>query len=403
METTQGLHELIRSRLIEKRGNVKLTENTDIILYGKALGINENQLLFKILEIEETIDWAKEKANVNQSETYTASTSTNVIYCSSCHAANETGIANFCVDCGAAFKREPVKAQEQFVAPPGIPKKSKIPYILGAIALLVIIILGVLLYVKNKERDKIPKEITAEEALNLLSQYYEDLNNSSMDANNYFAENVSDFISRHNVSPKEINQILSQNNEYVNGESAIKNDEVTYQRKEDNISYYRYWIDYHCYRKSKNKNEFCKVNIEVGFNENNQITSYKQLKVSDLRFEELQPSPEKLIAGKWKIEDFKTNQPIPAGMEEVFKQMMDQMKANSSFEFKADKTVIATMSGVASNGTWSVDKEGKKLTMTDNQSKKPSDANIEELTDKKLVLKMEDGGQAMTLTLVHTN
>ena len=113
------------------------------------------------------------------------------------------------------------------------------------------------------------------------------------------------------------------------------------------------------------------------------------------------PSPEKLIAGKWKIEDFKTNQPIPAGMEEVFKQMMDQMKANSSFEFKADKTVIATMSGVASNGTWSVDKEGKKLKMTDNQSKKPSDANIEELTDKKLVLKMEDGGQAMTMTLVH--
>jgi Lipocalin-like domain len=113
------------------------------------------------------------------------------------------------------------------------------------------------------------------------------------------------------------------------------------------------------------------------------------------------PSPEKLITGKWKIDDFKTNQPIPAGMEEVFKQMMDQMKANSSFEFKADKTVIATMSGVASTGTWSVDKEGKKLTMTDNQSKKPSDANIEELTDKKLVLKMEDGGQSMTMTLVH--
>jgi hypothetical protein len=77
------------------------------------------------------------------------------------------------------------------------------------------------------------------------------------------------------------------------------------------------------------------------------------------------------------------------------------MMDNSSFEFKADKTLIATMSGVASNMTWSVDKEGKKLTMTDNQSNKPSDANIEELTDKKLVFKMEDGGQAMTMTLVH--
>ena len=61
METIQGLNELIKNRLIEKKGNVKLTENTDIILYGRALGINENQLLFKVIEIEETIDWELEK------------------------------------------------------------------------------------------------------------------------------------------------------------------------------------------------------------------------------------------------------------------------------------------------------------------------------------------------------
>lgn len=112
-------------------------------------------------------------------------------------------------------------------------------------------------------------------------------------------------------------------------------------------------------------------------------------------------SPEKLLVGKWKIEDFKTNQEIPQGMEQVFKQMMDQMKNNSSFEFKEDKTVVATMSGITSNGTWAIDKEGKKLTMTDNQTKKSSDASIVELSKEKFVLETEDGGQKMTMTLVH--
>jgi hypothetical protein len=146
MENIQGLNELIKNRLIEKKGNVKLTENTDIILYGKALGISENQLLFKILEIEETIDWAKEKENIIKSETFTTinnvSAPNNTIYCSSCNAVNEKGIANFCVDCGKELRTaEPIKPQNNFVTPNSIKEKSKSPYIILAIALLVILIL----------------------------------------------------------------------------------------------------------------------------------------------------------------------------------------------------------------------------------------------------------------------
>jgi hypothetical protein len=115
------------------------------------------------------------------------------------------------------------------------------------------------------------------------------------------------------------------------------------------------------------------------------------------------PSPEKLICGKWKIEDIKTSQEIPAGMEQVFKQMMDQMKNNSSFEFKEDKTVTVTTSGITTAATWSIDKEGKKLSMIDNQTKRPNDATIAELTKDKFVLEFEDGGQKMTFVMVHAN
>lgn len=149
MENIQGLNELIKNRLIEKKGNVKLTENTDIILYGKALGISENQLLFKILEIEETIDWAMEKENIKKLETFitvdNSSNPNNIIYCSNCNAANEKGVANFCVDCGGELKQ--VNYSENDNSSSNIPSKnnekksSKYLYYILGIAILVIAVL----------------------------------------------------------------------------------------------------------------------------------------------------------------------------------------------------------------------------------------------------------------------
>ena len=68
METLEGLNDLIYKRLIEKNGNVKITENVDLILYAKSISISENQLVFKILEIEETIDWAAVEKKKQQAE-----------------------------------------------------------------------------------------------------------------------------------------------------------------------------------------------------------------------------------------------------------------------------------------------------------------------------------------------
>jgi hypothetical protein len=182
METIEGLNELIKKRLIEKNGNIKLTENADIILYGKALGISENQLLFKVLEIEETIDWEiekkKEQENRLQSDSTftntnissTPESSSNVIYCSSCSTCNEKGVANFCVECGAELKQAPIvntEPQHQYepqqtyqqnnYAEPQeeTVKKSKLPIILGVIGLVIAtVVLGYFFWGKDYLRDK---------------------------------------------------------------------------------------------------------------------------------------------------------------------------------------------------------------------------------------------------------
>lgn len=164
METIQGLNELIKNRLIEKKGNIKLSENLDIILYGKALGISENQLLFKILEIEETIDWTKEKENINIPETFTTvdnvSNPNNILYCSNCNAANEKDIANFCVDCGTDLRQpEPNLSQPQYYPPSKEEGKYKLLFVIGGSILILVVILLVLFFVSEKTTSTVPNTV----------------------------------------------------------------------------------------------------------------------------------------------------------------------------------------------------------------------------------------------------
>lgn len=181
METIQGLNELIKNRLIEKKGNVKLTENTDIIIYGRSLGINENQLLFKVLEIEETIDWEEVKKREQETafkldnnssngfSTSNTQSATTVIYCSSCNAANEKGLANFCVDCGTELNQVPEKEQvleqryepeqnyqqNNYTAPESeATKNTKLPFVLGVLGLFLVLISGYFFWGKDYLRDK---------------------------------------------------------------------------------------------------------------------------------------------------------------------------------------------------------------------------------------------------------
>lgn len=176
MQTIEGLDELIKKRLIEKKGNVKLLENADIIEYGKALNISENELLFKILDISETINWAEvetkkvqEKINFQNANVSTPSPVSKTMRCSKCNAINEKGIANFCVECGAELKMEPepvyqpepvyktpIQNQNTYIpAQEEVKSKSKAPIIIGVlVAISIALIAGYFFWGKDYLRDK---------------------------------------------------------------------------------------------------------------------------------------------------------------------------------------------------------------------------------------------------------
>ncbi|MBS1653099.1 MAG: hypothetical protein U0W65_09340 [Bacteroidia bacterium] len=126
--------------------------------------------------------------------------------------------------------------------------------------------------------------ISQDELLNFVNQYYNDISSDNFSAENYFSDNVNQYINRKNISPSEINSIHINNNEFVNGKSTIINNEINFDRTDGDISYYNYWIDFSCYRKSKNKFQNCKVKVEIGIDNNNKIKSYRELEVTDLKF-----------------------------------------------------------------------------------------------------------------------
>jgi hypothetical protein len=132
-----------------------------------------------------------------------------------------------------------------------------------------------------------------DELLNFINQYYYDISNNSFNAENYFSENITQYINRKNISPIDINDIHNNNNEFIDEKTNVINNEINFDRTEKSISYYSYWIDFSCFRKSKNKNQSCKVKIEIGIDHKNKIKSYRELEITDLTFFEKETSTER--------------------------------------------------------------------------------------------------------------
>ncbi len=220
--------------------------------------------------------------------------------------------------------------------------------ILGGIFAIVILVLSLQKYAvdknnssdqnsqfleKNNEtsiplQDTINSNTTAlfsqEEVLNFINQYYLDISNHNFTAENYFANTVLQYINRVNLTPSDINLIVNNNDDFIDNKSIIINDEIHFDRTDGNTNYYNYWVDYNCYRKSKDKYQSCKVNVEIGLDDTNKIFSYKELEIRDLLFQKAERDQrEKDVANafydpNFTLYDLLTDEPIFPNQEGQF-------------------------------------------------------------------------------------
>jgi hypothetical protein len=119
----------------------------------------------------------------------------------------------------------------------------------------------------------------------IITNYYDDLNNNNFNAENYYAKNVEQFISIKNTNPNNINSLINDN-DYQDGVSTIDESSIKLIDSDSN-NYYSCWsfnLNYQCFRPSKGKYQKCNITIYLGFDENNHIVSYKEKKIRNLKF-----------------------------------------------------------------------------------------------------------------------
>ena len=119
-----------------------------------------------------------------------------------------------------------------------------------------------------------------------VRNYYLDIINNEFNASNYYADKVNQYITLTDITPLEINDVFTKKQDYTNENVVFYDSTFIFQRGFEDVYYFNYSINYSCFRTKKNKTQVCDVVIEIGFDENFKIKSYKELEVTNLRFEE---------------------------------------------------------------------------------------------------------------------
>lgn len=112
--------------------------------------------------------------------------------------------------------------------------------------------------------------------------------------------------------------------------------------------------------------------------------------------------PETKIIGFWQLKEYKNNQEVAPELKELYKQHIEEYVRTSSFEFKADSTLVTKEKGEMATGKWTVDKDLKKITMYDDLLNSYAVVDIVSVDDKKLVLKSKNQGYEVQMTLEKT-
>lgn len=114
----------------------------------------------------------------------------------------------------------------------------------------------------------------------IVQQYFSDLNNKTFDIYTYFSENIDQYCLLKNPSQEDIRNAMINNSEFVNPHSEILGDRLV--DIDDNTV--EAWVNFSCYRTSKKKYQSCLVKTQFVFDDNNKITSYREIEIKNLQY-----------------------------------------------------------------------------------------------------------------------
>ncbi|MEC4050072.1 hypothetical protein OX284_011575 [Flavobacterium sp. SUN046] len=132
-------------------------------------------------------------------------------------------------------------------------------------------------YINNNKNQT--SNMALQDVKDLMTNYYQDICNENFDVNNYYAYHVNQFINLENIYAKDVDYQINTiaKKEFRDTKINIISD-VEETNSNDGLRYFSFSIEFGAFRVSKNKMTSCNVDIEIGLNEYNKISSYKELK-----------------------------------------------------------------------------------------------------------------------------
>ncbi len=118
-----------------------------------------------------------------------------------------------------------------------------------------------------------------------IREYYQALAEEQFDAYMYFSDTVIQYVTVVNTNPQDINRLFSNKRDYLNESFLVDDNSFVFDRLDGDTYFFLYTVDYTCYRPFMDKTQNCQVDIEIGFDEQRKIKSYREVEVKNLVFE----------------------------------------------------------------------------------------------------------------------
>ena len=223
--------------------------------------------------------------------------------------------------------------------------------------------------------DKLSEMVTVMYVENLIYRYYSDIQNNHFNAYDYYAPRVDKYITKTNITPQIINDLYANENEYINPISKQIYD-VKFERIQNGNFYYSFWMDFECFRRSKNKVQKCQIKKEIALNESNLITSYYELEVDNIEFFDVDDEIEVVYENSVELEDI-TDYPdqeatYPGGAASMKQFLADNIRYPETsmesgdqgkvfIEFVVEKNGSISSIKILRSVTKEIDREAKRV------------------------------------------
>ncbi len=173
--------------------------------------------------------------------------------------------------------------REVYEVTPTPKKKSNV--LIYLLTSAIVLAIGYFMFIKLNENPIDEAPTIEEQTKVLILSYYDDADKDQIDAYKYFAPYVERYITVERTTPEEINSINNREHDFTNRETEVMENTITFEREDNGLKYWTFWLDMSCFRVRRQKTQSCKVKIELGINEDLKIVSYRELDIQNLKFE----------------------------------------------------------------------------------------------------------------------